>query len=95
MTPVPIYAYRCERCGAATEVLWRGFDPPETIACAECASRETRRVIGASAYHASTRSKLERLDPKYDRMVDRALASTPEADVNRHLRRMKPFSGDD
>ncbi len=92
---MPIYAYRCERCGAASERLWRDFEPPASIECGECASPETHRVIGASAYLASTRSKLERLDPKYDRMVDHALASTPKADPDRLLKRMKPFGGDD
>ncbi|MDA1074842.1 MAG: hypothetical protein O3A63_08815 [Proteobacteria bacterium] len=36
-------------------------------------------------------SKMEKLDPKYDRMVDKAMRSTPEADPDRHLKRLKPL----
>jgi hypothetical protein len=37
----------------------------------------------------SKASKLERLDPKYDKMVDRAMKSTPQADPDRYLERMR------
>ncbi|MCZ6643368.1 MAG: hypothetical protein O7F71_17475 [Gammaproteobacteria bacterium] len=34
-------------------------------------------------------SKLEKLDPRYDKMVDHAMKSTPEADPDRYLKRMR------
>ena len=46
------------------------------------------------AVHLSKASKLERLDPKYDRMVDRAMANTQNAEPDRILKKLKPFSGD-
>jgi hypothetical protein len=42
----------------------------------------------------SSASKVARLDPKYDRMVDRAMKNTPQADPDRVLKRLKPFPKD-
>jgi hypothetical protein len=42
----------------------------------------------------SSASKVARLDPKYDQMVDRAMRNTPQADPDRVLRRLKPFPKD-
>ena len=36
-------------------------------------------------------SKLDSLDPRYDKMVERAVKNTPHADPDRHLSKMKPF----
>jgi hypothetical protein len=38
-------------------------------------------------------SKVERADPRYDRMVDQAMRNTSSADPDRLLRTLKPFSG--
>jgi hypothetical protein len=50
-------------------------------------------MSGASV-HRSSASKAARLDPKYDRMVDRAMRNTPEGDPDRVLKRLKPFPKD-
>ena len=42
----------------------------------------------------SSASKVARLDPKYDKMVDRAMKNTPQADPDRVLKRLKPFPKD-
>ena len=64
-----------------------------TINCGHCGA-EARRIISRSSVHLSKASKLDRLDPKYDRMVDKAMADTPQADPDRILKKMKPFPKD-
>ena len=87
---MPLYPYRCRDCGAVTEVLWSGFEPPDHVACDDCESQATQRVIGVNAYHRSDAQKTARLDPKYDRLVD-ATAKSAGSSEDRLLRRLKPF----
>lgn len=35
---MPIYEYRCRKCGHVTE-LWQGFDDPAPEACSECGAQ--------------------------------------------------------
>jgi hypothetical protein len=65
-----------------------------TVACDEC-GEEAGLVISRPAVHLSKASKLERLDPRYDRMVDRAMAGTQNAEPDHILKKMKPFPADD
>ena len=59
------------------------------LACDACGA-ETRRIISRPSVHLSKASKLDRLDPKYDKLVDKAMQSTPQAEPDRLLKRMKP-----
>ena len=43
------------------------------------------------AFHKSLNSRLQDLDPRYDRMADAAAASTAEADPNRFLKSAIPL----
>ena len=43
--------------------------------CPDCGSADIHRLISSFAFHLSMRSKLEQLDPKYDKMID---ASNPD-----------------
>ncbi|MER3406656.1 MAG: hypothetical protein C4289_17050 [Chloroflexota bacterium] len=61
------------------------------MVCGACGSTELRRVFTPFAVYRSEIDKLEALDPKYYRMVDQAIANTPEADPMRYLKRMIPF----
>lgn len=88
---MPIYEYRCEDCEVLTAKLVRGFDAPESIACRECRSKNTHRIISSVAFHKSLKSRLQGLDPRYDRMADAAAASTAEADPNRFLKSAIPL----
>lgn len=92
---MPIYEYRCQDCRQKTSKLWRGFDAPQSILCAACDSENTSRVISSVAFHKSLGSKLQDLDPKYDRMVDTAAANTASSDENAFLRRSTPLSNAD
>jgi len=89
---MPIYEYRCVGCGALQSVFRRAADYEATLTCESCGA-EARRIISRPSVHLSKASKLERLDPKYDRLVDKAMQSTPQAEPDRLLRRMKTEPG--
>ena len=84
---MPIYEYRCRSCSHKSSKLWRNFSPPESIACEQCGGGDTTRVISSVAFHKSLSTRLGELDPRYDRMVDAAAASTAEADPYRFMGR--------
>lgn len=83
---MPIYEYRCRHCQALTERLAPIASIPAQIACDAC-GEVAARIISHTAVRLSARSKVGRLDPKYDRMVDRAMRRTPGADPDRLLNR--------
>ena len=88
---MPIYEYRCDDCQGKTAKLVRGFDAPNSIACRECRGENTHRVISSVSFHKSLNSKLQNLDPRYDRMADTAAANTADADPNRFLKNSIPL----
>ena len=86
---MPIYEYRCQKFKGLTDVLWRGFTPPESVGCRNCESEKTFRIISRVAFHKSFTTRLSELDSKYDKMVDDATArSGPMADPNHIMRNM-------
>ncbi|HKI73002.1 MAG TPA: zinc ribbon domain-containing protein [Pseudomonadales bacterium] len=88
---MPIFEFQCDKCGATMEVLWRGDSDSSQLECAECHHTRLTKVVSRPSVHRNMSSKLAGLDPKYDKMVERAVKNTPEADPNRHLGKMKPF----
>lgn len=64
------------------------------VTCDACGAR-ANRIISRPSVHLSKASKLDRLDPKYDKMVDKAMSSTQNAEPDRILKKMKPFPKDD
>jgi putative FmdB family regulatory protein len=89
-----VYEFRCPDCGEVTSHWCAIADRPATIACAHCGRPGATRILSQSSVRLSSASKVARLDPKYDKMVDRAMKNTPEADPDRVLRRLKPFPKD-
>ncbi len=81
---MPIYEYRCRRCRAVSSCLAAIGETPARLACAACGAPATR-IISSVAVRLSAGSKVGRLDPKYDRMVDRAMRNTASADPGRLL----------
>jgi putative FmdB family regulatory protein len=87
---VPLYEYRCRCCRALTTVLTRAADAPSGTRCDGCGA-EAERIVSRPSVHRSNSSKVARLDPRYDKLVDRAMAGTPAADPDAYLKKMKPF----
>lgn len=92
---MPVYEFRCDDCRRKSSVTARMTEVPLSIPCQHCASERTHRVISRIAVHRTELSKMQSLDPRYDRMAEQALRNTPEADPDNLLRRMTPFSAAD
>lgn len=90
---MPVYEYRCRECGKLTTRVSPITAQEKSVPCEHC-GETAERIISRPSVHLSRASKLDRLDPKYDRMVDRAMASTGSAEPDNVLKRMKPFSED-
>ena len=90
---MPVYEFRCPSCGELTSVVARISEVTGTTPCAHCTGT-AERIISRTSVHLSKASKLEKLDPKYDRMVDSAMARTQSAEPDRLLKKMKPFPSD-
>ncbi len=91
---VAVYEYRCSGCGEIT-THWSSIAArPQTVACEHCGRAGANRIVSRSAVRLSSASKVERLDPKYEKRVDQAMRNTPNADPDRLLKRMKPFPKD-
>jgi putative FmdB family regulatory protein len=88
---MPIYVYQCNRCDVRTEVFQRRLNAELQVRCEACNGADLERVFTPFAIYRSEVDKLEQLDPTYYKKIDQAIATTPEADPMRHLRRMTPF----
>ena len=88
---MPVYEYRCEVCRRVCERTTTIASRPTSITCDHC-GKTAQRIISRSAVRLSSASKVERLDPKYDKMVDKAINSNPLADPDRLLKKMRPLS---
>lgn len=85
MLTVPTYEYRCVACNQVSTRISPVSQKPKTIVCEHCGSSETKAIVSLNAVQLSRLSKLERLDPKYDKMLDAAAAKNPLADPHRYL----------
>jgi putative FmdB family regulatory protein len=93
---MPIYEFRCRRCGRTTSLLVKSASATVRPTCEACGGRSLERTLSAFAYHMSQVQKTARLDPKYREQVDQAVARAPkDTDPAFHLRKMVPFSAVD
>jgi putative FmdB family regulatory protein len=84
---VPIYEYGCRDCGNITSVLVRSVGGrTRKPVCAKCGAKSVERIISRFAFHQSLQSKLEQLDPKYDKMID---ASNPDLSFGNLVKKYK------
>ena len=83
---MPLYEYRCGKCGLVTSQLAPMHDIAPNAECDHCGALAPR-IVSMPSVHLSKRSKVGRLDPKYDRMVDRAMRNTSAADPDRLINR--------
>ena len=73
---MPIYEYACHNCKSFVEVITRRVPDEGYVAhCPDCDSTKLTRMISRFAFHLSMKSKLDQVDPKYDKMID---ASSPD-----------------
>jgi putative FmdB family regulatory protein len=83
---VPVYEYACMDCKQVVDVLMRRVTDDAEARCPQCGGTNTRRLISGFAFHRSWLSKLEQLDPKYDKMID---ASNPDLAFDKLVKKYK------
>ena len=90
---MPIYEYRCHDCGGVNSVFLRSMSSPDPSNCKLCEGGNLRRIMSRVAYLRSEADKMDQLDPKYFKMVDKALANAPaNSDPDFHMNKMVPFN---
>jgi putative FmdB family regulatory protein len=47
--PMPIFEYKCRKCGENFEVLFRSRDEKLVVACPQCGSKKAERLLSAFA----------------------------------------------
>jgi len=83
---VPVYEYGCMDCKRVVSVLVKRVTSDAEASCPECGGTNVRRLISRFAFHRSLMSKLEQLDPKYDKMID---ASNPDLSFDNLVKKYK------
>ncbi|MEX2238929.1 MAG: FmdB family zinc ribbon protein [Dehalococcoidia bacterium] len=73
---MPIYEFRCRGCLEVTEVITRGISSPFDAVCGQCGSRELDRIPSRIIPRQTEATKIEQLDPRYDRWVDETMAKS-------------------
>lgn len=89
---MPIYEYRCRRCGRRATILVRSFGEAATPSCPSCGSADLRKLVSRFAVMKSEDSRLEAMaDPANFGDVDE---QDPRS-VARWARRMGKEMGED
>lgn len=83
---MPVYEYACLTCEKVVSVLVRRIGDDRTPTCPDCGGDKLHRLISGFAFHRSLMSKLEQLDPKYEKMID---ASNPDLSFESLVKRYR------
>ena len=54
---MPIYEYRCEKCGEKFEKLVSSFDSAAEADCPKCGSTEVKKILSSFSARGSAESK--------------------------------------
>ena len=90
---MPIYEYRCQSCQQVSSYFVKTYGATPLSGCTHCESPDLQRIMSSVAYLRSEADKLAQLDPKYTKMVARALAKAPnDTNPSHYVDKMVPFS---
>lgn len=67
---MPIYEYRCRKCGRLTSVFQKTVGSAASIRCKGCGSRQVERAISGFAYHRSESAVVEHYGAEPGRLED-------------------------
>ncbi|MEE8386371.1 MAG: zinc ribbon domain-containing protein [Dehalococcoidia bacterium] len=67
---MPIYEYKCRKCGRLTSIFVRTVGSPVDAARKTCGSQELEKAISGFAYHRSASRVLEDLGSEPSRLED-------------------------
>ncbi len=68
---MPVYEYQCAACDRTFSKFFksqRGAAGPAN--CPHCGAAGTRRTISAFQVHQTLKTRIEQLDPKYEKEID-------------------------
>ena len=68
---MPVYEYDCATCGRTFSRFYKSLNataPP--VMCPHCDSVEIRRALSAFQVHQTLTTKLDNLDPKYEKELN-------------------------
>ena len=88
---MPTYDYRCTACDHLTSRAYPIAKTPRIVDCESC-QQPANKIISQVSVKLSNMSKVEKLDPRYDKMVDAQMQNSNSADPDNYLRKMRPFS---
>ena len=80
---MPIYEYACQDCKQFVEIITRRVSDDFEALCPQCGGERMTRMVSSFSFHLSFKSKLDQLDPKYDKMID---ASNPDLSFDNIVR---------
>jgi putative FmdB family regulatory protein len=84
---MPIYEYACHKEKKFVEIMTRGYPGDDWVpACPNCGSKKLTRMISRFQFHLSFISKMDALDPKYDKMID---SSNPDLSFDNLVKQYK------
>jgi putative FmdB family regulatory protein len=84
---MPIYQYACHKEKKFVEIITRTIpDEGWVPVCPDCGSKKLTRMISRFQFHLSFISKMDALDPKYDKMID---ASNPDLSFDNLVKQYK------
>lgn len=67
---MPIYEYKCKKCGRLSSVFVRSVSSPVEARCKSCGSEEMERAVSKFAYHRSESTVLEDYGSEPKRLED-------------------------
>jgi len=59
---MPIYEYKCNKCGKITTLLVKGFKDPDDLECTHCGFKNLKRIISTVNSPSSHRERLASFD---------------------------------
>ena len=84
---MPIYEYACHKEKKFVEIITRKIPGESWVpVCPGCGSKKLTRMISRFQFHLSFISKMDALDPKYDKMID---ASNPDLSFDNLVKQYK------
>lgn len=90
---MPVYEYRCNNCTQTSSFFVRTYGGSPGSGCNSCQSLDLQRIISTISYIRSESDKMSQLDPKYGKLVDRALSKAPrDTNPEHYVDKMVPFS---
>ena len=68
---MPVYEYQCAGCGRQFSKFYKSQGAAgAAAACPECGAADTQRTLSAFQVHQTLKTKIEQLDPKYEKELE-------------------------